>query len=105
VHAARCQLLSNINEMFDLVSDGKDVPIPLRAQGRRDQVRCSWRAVAALDQAFARCGGNSIRMNQPVQRFWRDAHAGLNHQINTPGAVYRNYVLTELGTPPEGAFI
>jgi alkylation response protein AidB-like acyl-CoA dehydrogenase len=105
VHAARCQLLSNIDTMFDLVSRGKEVPIPLRAQGRRDQVRCSWRAVEALDQAFARCGGNSIRMSQPVQRFWRDAHAGLNHQINTPGAVYRNFVLAELGSPLEGAFI
>jgi 3-hydroxy-9,10-secoandrosta-1,3,5(10)-triene-9,17-dione monooxygenase len=105
VHAARCQLLANINEMFDLVSNGHEVPIPLRAQGRRDQVRCSWRAVAALDQAFARCGGNSIRLSQPVQQFWRHAHAGLNHQINTPGAVYRNYILAELGNLPKGAFV
>jgi hypothetical protein len=41
-----------------------------------------------------------------VQQFWRHAHAGLNHQINTPGAVYRNYVLTELGKPlPPDAFV
>jgi 3-hydroxy-9,10-secoandrosta-1,3,5(10)-triene-9,17-dione monooxygenase len=105
VHAARCQLLANINEMFDLACADKEIPIPLRAQGRRDQVRCSWRAVAALDQAFARCGGNSIRLSQPVQQFWRHAHAGLNHQINTPGAVYRNYVLAELGKLPTDAFV
>jgi len=105
VHAARCQLLANINEMFDLVSNGTEIPIPLRAQGRRDQVRCSWRAVEAMDQAFARCGGNSIRLNQPVQQFWRHAHAGLNHQINTPGAVYRNYILAELGNLPKDAFV
>jgi len=105
VHAARCQLLANTDRMFEYATRGEQIPIPLRAQGRRDQVRCSWRAVEALDNAFARCGGNSIRMSQPVQRYWRDAHAGLNHQINTPGAVYRNYVLAELGTPLEGAFI
>src|SRR5262249_41115696 len=99
------QLLANINEMFDLVSADKEVPIPLRAQGRRDQVRCSWRAVAALDQAFARCGGNSIRLSQPVQQFWRHAHAGLNHQINTTGAGYRNYVLAELVNLHKGAFV
>ena len=58
-----------------------------------------------MDRAFARCGGNSIRLNQPVQQFWRHAHAGLNHQINTPGAVYRNYILAELGNLPKDAFV
>jgi 3-hydroxy-9,10-secoandrosta-1,3,5(10)-triene-9,17-dione monooxygenase len=106
VHAARCQLLANASAMFDLASSGQEVPMTLRSQGRRDQTRCSWRAVEALDRAFGRCGGNSIRLDQPVQQFWRHAHAGLNHQINTPGAVYRNYVLTELGEPlPPDAFV
>lgn len=105
VHASRVQLVDNVSRMFDLISSGREVPLPLRAQGRRDQVKGSWRAVAAMDEAFARTGGGSLRMEKPIQRFWRDAHAGLNHAINVPGGVYRTYVLTEMGESVDGAFI
>ena len=28
-----------------------------------------------------------MRMDHPLQRFWRDAHMGLTHAINVPGLV------------------
>jgi 3-hydroxy-9,10-secoandrosta-1,3,5(10)-triene-9,17-dione monooxygenase len=105
IHASRVQLLSNVKLMFDITADGGVVPLEVRAQGRRDQVRSSWRAAAAVDTIFARAGGSSLRSDQPLQRLWRDVHAGLNHAVNTPGLVYQTYMLGEMGRMPADAFI
>jgi len=106
IKASRTQLLANVGATFDLVSSGKEVTIKMRADTRRDQVRGSWRAVAALDAAFLRTGGSGIRMAQPMQRFWRDAHAGLHHAVHVPGLTYRASVETAFGgTPPPEALI
>jgi 3-hydroxy-9,10-secoandrosta-1,3,5(10)-triene-9,17-dione monooxygenase len=102
IRSARTQLLYNASEMFALAERGEDIPFTMRVQSRRDQVRVAWRAVAAADAIFARCGGNAIRLDNPLQRFWRSAHAGLQHAIFVNGPVYNAYVGTAVGQPPEG---
>lgn len=97
ISAARSQLLGGISRAFDQVQAGDTVTFEQRAVLRRDQVRSAWRAVMAADQIFARSGGNAIRRDNPVQRFWRDAHAGLNHAIHVPGTAYHASALTEMG--------
>lgn len=37
-----------------------------------------------------------------MQRFWRDAHAGLQHAIHTPGPLYHSTALTTMGAEPQG---
>jgi hypothetical protein len=37
-----------------------------------------------------------------MQRFWRDAHVGLQHAIHTPGSIYHATALTSMGLEPEG---
>ncbi|MFW0793950.1 acyl-CoA dehydrogenase family protein [Gordonia sp. CPCC 205515] len=102
INAARQELLANVDKMWDLVDSGKEVSFEDRAAGRRTQVRAAWRAVMAVDQIFARSGGNALRMDKPLQRFWRDAHAGLNHAIHVPSTVYHASALSSLGIePPE----
>ncbi|MER5185290.1 hypothetical protein ABT009_44655 [Streptomyces sp. NPDC002896] len=64
---------------------------------RRNQVRCAWRAVSALDEIFARSGENAIRRNNPLQRYWRDAHVGLQHMIHVPGVAYHANALAQVG--------
>ena len=56
----------------------------------------------AVDQIFARSGGNALRMDKPLQRFWRDAHAGLNHAIHTPSTPWHASALSSMGfeVPP-----
>ncbi|MGO9040517.1 MAG: hydroxylase, partial [Mycobacterium sp.] len=49
---------------------------------------------------FARSGGNAARKHNPLQRFWRDAHVGLQHAIHTPGTVYHATALTTMGIEP-----
>ncbi|SLI28247.1 Putative hydroxylase [Mycobacteroides abscessus subsp. abscessus] len=71
INAARQELLANVDRMWDLVDAGKEVSFADRAAGRRTQVRAAWRAVMAVDQIFARSGGNALRMDKPLQRFGR----------------------------------
>lgn len=102
INAARQELLANVDRIYDMVAAGKEVSFADRAAGRRTQVRAVWRAVLAVDQIFARSGGNALRMDKPLQRYWRDAHAGLNHAIHVPGTVFHASALSSLGIEPEG---
>jgi 3-hydroxy-9,10-secoandrosta-1,3,5(10)-triene-9,17-dione monooxygenase len=102
INAARQELLANVDRIYDIVDSGKDVAFEVRAAGRRTQVRAAWRAVTAVDQIFARSGGNALRMDKPLQRYWRDAHAGLAHAIHIPGTPFHASALSSVGVDPEG---
>lgn len=102
INAARQELLANIDRIYTMVEAGQDVSFADRAAGRRTQVRAVWRAVNAVDQIFARSGGNALRMDKPLQRYWRDAHAGLGHAIHVPGTIYHASALSSLGVDPQG---
>ncbi|MFI5498225.1 acyl-CoA dehydrogenase family protein [Nocardia asteroides] len=100
INAARQELLTNVDRIYDLVDAGKEISFAERAAVRRTQVRAAWRAVTAVDQIFARSGGNAMRMDKPLQRFWRDAHVGLAHAIHVPSTVYHASALSSLGIEP-----
>jgi 3-hydroxy-9,10-secoandrosta-1,3,5(10)-triene-9,17-dione monooxygenase len=100
INAARQELLANVDKMWDIVESGREVSFEDRAIGRRTQIRAAWRAVMAVDQIFARSGGNAARMDKPLQRFWRDAHVGLNHAIHVPSTVYHAAALSSMGIEP-----
>lgn len=102
ISASRAALLENARCMLDVATDGEFPDFAMRANGRRVQVRAAWRAVAALDQLVARAGGNAMRMDNPIQRFWRDAHMGLTHMIHVSGNIMQSSAMADLGldVPP-----
>ncbi|WAP53433.1 hypothetical protein OL239_16030 [Arthrobacter sp. ATA002] len=100
IRASRSALLDNISRIYDTAAAGREISLEQRAVGRRTQIQAAWRAVAAVDTILSRSGGNGLRMNNPIQRFWRDAHMGLAHAIHVPGPTYHAAVLTELGVEP-----
>ncbi|MBB2993721.1 alkylation response protein AidB-like acyl-CoA dehydrogenase [Mycolicibacterium iranicum] len=102
INAARQELLANVDRIYDMVDAGKEVSFEDRAAGRRTQVRAVWRAVSAVDEIFARCGGNATRMDKPLQRYWRDVHVGQAHAIHVPSTVYHASALSSLGVDPQG---
>jgi 3-hydroxy-9,10-secoandrosta-1,3,5(10)-triene-9,17-dione monooxygenase len=102
IDASRQALLANVDKVYDAVDAGREVSFEQRAAVRRSQVRAVWRAVAAVDQIFARSGGNALRMDKPLQRYWRDAHAGMAHAIHTPGTTYHASALSSFGVDPQG---
>jgi len=103
IKASRTVLLDNVARFYDGVSKGKTYTFADRAEGRRDQVAAAWRAVRAVDEIVARSGGNGLRMDHPLQRFWRDAHMGLAHAIHVPGSINHVSALGQIDIePPPG---
>lgn len=103
IDASRQQLLMNVERMWDAVDAGRTITFEQRAEARRNQTRAAWRAVRAADEIFDRSGGNALRMDNPLQRFWRDAHAGLHHAIHVSSIPYHSSALSSLGADPQGA--
>ena len=91
--------------MHDKLEAGESVTFDERAIMRRNQVRCAWRAVAAADQIFQRSGGNAARKENVMQRFWRDAHVGLQHAIHVPGDIYHASALVEMGVDQNASLL
>jgi alkylation response protein AidB-like acyl-CoA dehydrogenase len=103
IHASRVTLLDTVSRTYDEVAKGATIGFADRARSRRTQVSAAWRAVRAMDEIVARSGGNGLRMDNPIQRFWRDGHMGMVHAIHVPGSVFHASALTELGVePPPG---
>jgi alkylation response protein AidB-like acyl-CoA dehydrogenase len=103
IHASRTVLLDTVARIYDRVSKGETITFAERADGRRNQVAACWRAVRAVDEIVARTGGNGMRMDHPLQRFWRDAHMGLVHAIHVPGSINHVSALGQIGhEPPPG---
>ncbi|MCK0519899.1 acyl-CoA dehydrogenase family protein [Williamsia sp. DF01-3] len=102
IAASRAALLETVDRFYDKTEAGKEISFDERAIGRRTQTAAAWRAVRAVDEIFARSGGGALHRKFPMQRFFRDAHAGLAHAIHVPGSIFHASALTQLGGEPQG---
>jgi len=100
IDACRAQLLRNVGDQWESALPGQPPPLQLRARNRRDQVAGSWRATRAVDDLFDVAGGGALRRDSPLQRFWRDIHAGLHHIINTREKSSHSYASVAMGLDP-----
>lgn len=81
VDAAILQMERNLRDLVASATDGT-IPLELRLRARRDQVRATERTLEAVDLLFKTAGGQSLRRGNPIERAWRDAHAGSVHVAN-----------------------
>ena len=84
IDAAWLALDRNMTELMGYARAGEKIPLPLRLRTRRDQVLGTGRSISAIDLLFENSGGRALAAGTPIQRFWRDAHAGRVHAINDP---------------------
>ena len=93
----------NMNELMEYARAGEKIPLPLRLRVRRDQVRGTGQAISAVDLLFENSGGRALKTGTPIQRFWRDAHAGRVHAINDPERALSAFGRGEFGldVPPD----
>jgi len=93
----------NMTELMELARAGEKIPVPLRLRVRRDQVRGTGQAISAVDLLFENSGGRALKTGTPIQRFWRDAHAGRVHAINDPERALSAFGRGEFGleVPPD----
>ncbi|WP_324784387.1 3-hydroxy-9,10-secoandrosta-1,3,5(10)-triene-9,17-dione monooxygenase oxygenase subunit [Streptomyces sp. H51] len=101
IDATILQMDRNIRELTACAAEGRDIPAELRLRTRRDQVRGTERAVAAIDLLFKTAGGNSLRRGNPIERAWRDAHAGSVHVANDVERTLAMYGRVALGLTVE----
>jgi 3-hydroxy-9,10-secoandrosta-1,3,5(10)-triene-9,17-dione monooxygenase len=86
--------------------DAAKLPLPLRLRVRRDQVTGTGQAIRAVDLLFENSGGRALKNGTPIQRFWRDAHAGRVHAINDQERALSMFGRGEFGRDvPPGAML
>jgi 3-hydroxy-9,10-secoandrosta-1,3,5(10)-triene-9,17-dione monooxygenase len=95
--AAWLALERNMTELMEHARAGAKIPLPLRLRVRRDQVRGTGQAISAVDRLFENSGGRALKVGTPIQRFWRDAHAGRVHAINDPERALSTFGRGEFG--------
>jgi len=106
IDAAWLALERDMAELMAHARAGEKIPLPLRLRTRRDQVTGTGQAIRALDLLFENSGGRALKMGTPIQRFWRDAHAGRVHAINDPERALSMFGRGEFGhdVPPDAMF-
>ena len=106
IDAAWLALERDMTELMGLATSNEKIPLPLRLRTRRDQVTGTGQAIRAVDLLFENSGGRALKLGTPIQRFWRDAHAGRVHAINDPERALSTFGRGELGhdMPPDAMF-
>ncbi len=99
IDAAWLALERNARELMEYARAGERIPVELRLRVRRDQVRGTGQAIRAVDRLFENSGGRALKLGTPIQRFWRDAHAGRVHAINDPERALSMFGGGEFGLP------
>ena len=101
--AAWAALERNMADLMKAARAGEKLPLPLRLRVRRDQVTGTGQAIRAVDLLFENSGGRALKTGTPIQRFWRDAHAGRVHAINDPERALSMFGRGEFGhdIPPD----
>jgi len=104
--AAWLALERDMTELMGHATKAEKIPLPLRLRVRRDQVTGTGQAIRAVDLLFENSGGRALKMGTPIQRFWRDAHAGRVHAINDPERALTMFGRGEFGhdVPPDAMF-
>ncbi|WP_137723365.1 3-hydroxy-9,10-secoandrosta-1,3,5(10)-triene-9,17-dione monooxygenase oxygenase subunit [Prescottella subtropica] len=105
IEIAWTQLRGNLDALLESARAQERIPLSLRIKTRRDQVGASGSAVAAIDRLFDFAGGAALRSSAPLQRFWRDAHAGRAHVINDPHQALTLSGRSELGHDIRDAWV
>ena len=97
IDAAWLALERNMTELMECAEAGEKIPLPLRLRTRRDQVLGTGWSISAVDLLFENSGGRALAAGTPIQRFWRDAHAGRVHAINDPERALSMFGRAEFG--------
>jgi len=97
VRLCKAGFLDDWRRLYDVAASGKHPTDAQRLALRADGVRAVRRAVDAVDRLFMIAGGTSLHRSHPLQRFWRDAHAAMNHICNVADPMYTGWSNQQFG--------
>ncbi len=104
IDAARLLMLRDLAETHAVALRGEPTPVEMRIRNRLDHAFCTRLLLQAVDALFNASGGQSIFLDKPIQRNWRDAHAAGSHLSLNWDAVSTMYGQYTLGLEPQGQF-
>lgn len=93
IAAARALLFADLEQVQQQIEAGGEIVFPDLARSLRDKAFAMRLSVDAITRLFEMAGAHSLSNNDPLQRFFRDAQAGMHRE----GMVY------EFGTVPYAA--
>ncbi len=79
IRGAHASLETAFAQMDALVEAGAPLSVELRVQNKWNAQHIAKTAMAAIELLFKATGGRGIRVENPMQRFFRDVHAASNH--------------------------
>jgi 3-hydroxy-9,10-secoandrosta-1,3,5(10)-triene-9,17-dione monooxygenase len=87
-------------DVMAAAASGEAFPADLSARVDRDRVLTTRYAVGAVDRIFANAGARALSLDNPIQRAWRDVHAGAAHPASVPEAALAAYGALTFGVDP-----
>lgn len=104
IDAARLMIAHALAKAEAAAETGDQADLDLRLRNRLHQAFCVRLLIQAVDALFLASGGQSIFTDKPIQRAWRDAHAGGVHVSMNWDAVSTMYGQHALGLDPKGQY-
>jgi alkylation response protein AidB-like acyl-CoA dehydrogenase len=104
IDAAKLMMFRDLAEAFDVTARGEAISMDVRLRNRCDQAFCVRLLIQAIDALFLATGGQGLFLDDPLQRFWRDAHAAASHislNWDSTGSMFGQYLL---GLEPKGQY-
>jgi alkylation response protein AidB-like acyl-CoA dehydrogenase len=104
IDAARLMILRALENATAEAEAGRQANLDLRLRNRLAQAFSVRLLVQAIDTLFQAAGGQGIFTSKPIQRAWRDIHAGAVHVSMNWDAVSTMYGQYALGLDPKGQY-
>jgi alkylation response protein AidB-like acyl-CoA dehydrogenase len=104
IDAARLTIFNALQKASAAAEHGEQAAHDLRLRNRLAQAFSVRLLIQAVDALFLASGGQSIFTGKPIQRAWRDAHAGGVHVSMNWDAVSTMYGQYALGLDPKGQY-
>jgi len=79
IRGLHARLEANFAEMDALIDNGAAFPLDLRVRNKWDAQWIAKEAMKAVELLFKASGARGLRLDNPMQRFFRDVHAASNH--------------------------
>jgi 3-hydroxy-9,10-secoandrosta-1,3,5(10)-triene-9,17-dione monooxygenase len=80
-----------------LIDANADIPIEVRAKNKWDAQWIAKEAQRAIELLFKASGARGLKLENPMQRYFRDVHAASNHAFLNPDKGSLNAGLVQLG--------
>jgi 3-hydroxy-9,10-secoandrosta-1,3,5(10)-triene-9,17-dione monooxygenase len=96
VDAASWRLRRDNEEMLEMAQNGSSFPFQDRSRFRGGAAYAVDESVSAIDLLFEAAGGFAIQLDNPMQRFFRDAHAIRIHAANNVRRAAASYGRVQL---------